>query len=161
MRGGQILQIGPPGELYERPATLFVADFVGNPMINLLRGHVRQEASSRGIAVGPLLVPGAVDLADRYDVVVAVRPEDWLITAAGSPAIIEQVQPTGADLLLVARLGEGTVLIRAAKDMRVTAGDEIRLAVPGHKVNVFDPATEQVVAFRPAAQAAGASGQPG
>jgi ABC-type sugar transport system ATPase subunit len=153
MRGGQILQLGPPQELYERPATLFVADFVGNPMINLLRGRVVRDGTRQGVAVGPLFVPGPPDASDGREVMVAVRPEDWYLSDHGTPATIEQVQPTGADLLLLARLGEVTVLVRAPRDLRVAPGHEIRLAVSPDRVNVFDPSTEQAVPFGPAAPA--------
>ncbi|MDR7523415.1 MAG: ABC transporter ATP-binding protein [Armatimonadota bacterium] len=145
MRAGQILQLGPPQDLYERPATLFVADFMGNPMINLLRGVVRRDPTESGIAIGPLFVPGQADRPDGAGVVVAVRPEDWQVGQDGAPATVEQIQPTGSDLLLLTRLGEHTVLVRASKDLRVRPGQEIRLAVASHRVNVFDPQTEQAV----------------
>ncbi|MDR7542766.1 MAG: ABC transporter ATP-binding protein [Armatimonadota bacterium] len=149
MRAGQVLQCGPPQELYEHPATLFVADFVGNPMINLLRGVVRRNGSDRGIAIGPLFVPGQAEMADGAEVTVAVRPEDWRLAGDGAPAAVEQVQPTGSDLLLLARLGGDTVLVRAPKDLRITPGQAIRLAVAPHRVNVFDPSTERAVPFHP------------
>jgi ABC-type sugar transport system ATPase subunit len=151
MRGGQILQVGPPQDLYERPATLFVADFVGNPMINLLRGVARRDDAGGGIAIGPLFVPGQPGVADGAGVMVAVRPEDWRLDPDGAPAAVEQVQPTGSDLLVLARLGEDTVLVRASKDLRLYPGQEVRLAVAPHRVNVFDPQTERAVPFVPAA----------
>ncbi len=149
MRGGQILQIGPPQELYERPATLFVADFVGNPMINLLRGVVRAAGDPAGIAVGPLMIAGRTVLAPGAAVVVAVRPEDWRVAADGVPATVEQVQPTGSDVLLLTRLDETTVLVRVPKDTMVAPGDRIGLAVDPRRVNVFDPTSEQAVPFEP------------
>lgn len=149
MRCGQILQIGPPQELYERPATLFVADFVGNPMINLLRGVIRAAGDRSGIAIGPLVIAGRTALAPGAEVVVAVRPEDWCVAADGAPATVEQVQPTGSDVLLLARLDQAAVLVRAPKDARVAPGDRIGLAVDPRRVNVFDPASEQAVPFEP------------
>jgi multiple sugar transport system ATP-binding protein len=151
MRSGRILQLGPPEELYERPATLFVADFVGNPMINLIRGVARHDGTFRGVAIGPLFIHGSVGRADGTPVVVAIRPEDWRLAGEGTPATVEQIQPTGSDLLLLARLGEEAVLVRAPKDLRVSPRDQIRLAVAPNRINVYDPETEEAVAFGPGA----------
>jgi len=149
MRGGQILQIGPPQELYEKPATLFVADFVGNPMINLLRGSVRAAGDPAGLSVGPLVIAGQTHLAPGTAVVVAVRPEDWRVAPDGAPVVVEQVQPTGSDVLLLARLDRTSILVRVPKDSRISPGDRIGLAVDPTRVNVFDPASEQAVPFAP------------
>jgi ABC-type Fe3+/spermidine/putrescine transport system ATPase subunit len=79
MNGGRILQLGKPDEVYERPDSQFVADFMGST--NLLRGILRKEVGAAALEVvqtdlGPLLCSFAAALASGSRVVISVRPEN-------------------------------------------------------------------------------------
>jgi iron(III) transport system ATP-binding protein len=87
MNGGRILQLGKPDEVYERPDSQFVADFMGST--NLLRGILRKEVGAAALAVvetdfGPLLCSFAAALASGSRVVISVRPENIKITKDGA-----------------------------------------------------------------------------
>ena len=116
MKDGMIEQVGTPLEVYDEPATLFVAHFVGSPGMNFLEGE----------RVGA----GAVTLG--------VRPEYVRVAAAGSRgalnARVQQVQDIGTYWLLTARLGEATVRARLAADAPVPAvGGDVWLQVLGER----------------------------
>ena len=103
---GRVEQVGPPLEVYRRPATVFVATFVGSPAMNLLSAE---------------LVPPGVRPAGTGKLTLGVRPHDFAVVAAGAgdlDARVDVVEPRGSELLLYLRLG--------------TAGDgpELRVITP-------------------------------
>ena len=109
LRAGHVEQVGPPMELYHRPANLFVARFIGSPAMNVMDATIAS-AGDEGIAVdvesgGKASVPiaGAASL-DGVSVKLGVRPEDLRIAAAGEAPIINGVVD------IVEALGEVTLL---------------------------------------------------
>jgi len=97
MRGGRVVQIGTPTEIYEHPASTFVASFVGNPPMNLL--------------------PEGADT-------LGIRPEDVRLGAEGAAARIERIERMGDHTLLAVRIDDGnTILARAARDVSLSVGD--------------------------------------
>ena len=103
MRDGVVEQVGPPMEVYRRPASVFVAGFVGSPAMNLLPGDVA-DGRWRGLAGWPSRrrppVPGRLTLG--------VRPHDVAVVAPGTgdvDARVDVVEPRGSELLLYGRLG--------------------------------------------------------
>ena len=156
MRGGEVQQIGTPEDVYDRPANLFVARFIGAPAMNCLKGVLRGDdgratfigGASKGqtfdIPLGPLSAAQRRYL-DR-EVVLGIRPE-WLAqgNAHGSfRATVDVVEPTGADnFVLLAAAGEPIMARFAPGVGRV--GDTMQLVVNADKALIFDPATEQRV----------------
>ncbi|WP_443111174.1 TOBE domain-containing protein [Altererythrobacter sp. C41] len=148
MRDGRIEQQGTPEDLYCRPATLFAAEFFGQPPINRLPGRIVR-ADARGteitvgdgerIVLGPLTGAGPV----QDDVVVAIRPEALTArpnggTIALAPRAVAFVEWFGGERH--ARLGDGdTALVwRTTGDHPIAAGESIALHVAPEKVHVFD-----------------------
>jgi multiple sugar transport system ATP-binding protein len=129
MRDGNVEQVAPPMEVYRRPASLFVAGFVGSPAMNLLPGEVRPD----GVWAGPggLVLPlpaasGARAGAGR--VTLGVRPHDVAIVAPGAgdtDARADVVEPRGSELLIYLRLGDDG----AGGELRVVAPPERQIAV--------------------------------
>ncbi|MEO1103983.1 MAG: ATP-binding cassette domain-containing protein, partial [Pseudomonadota bacterium] len=77
MRGGEIMQKGTPDEVYDTPANLFVADFIGSPAINLLRGKTEGAGGAPTVRFGGTTLPvGAIETTPGRDVVYGVRPVD-------------------------------------------------------------------------------------
>src|SRR5579859_7547971 len=114
--GGRIQQIDTPMNLYDKPANLFVAGFLGSPAMNLLRGTLRHaqgwhlETLHGEVALGPLEMqaPELLPLIDR-DVVLGVRPEDLRPTGeshAVLSAMLEVTEPVGNEIFLNLRRGE-------------------------------------------------------
>ena len=98
LEGGKLLQLGPPAEVYARPATRFVAAFVGTPRMNFLPGVLVQDGAgcvfrAEGLA---LEIPQPALPADGREVVVGVRPQDVLLAEDGLAAIVVLVERTGA-----------------------------------------------------------------
>ena len=108
MHDGQIEQIGSPLELYDRPANRFVAGFIGSPAMNFIEGVYRAGAAPHVVAANgarlPLAEPAAVP--DGTKVVYGIRPEHIDLHEDGFDAETVVVEPTGAETLLFARVGE-------------------------------------------------------
>lgn len=134
MNGGALVQLGPPRELYDRPANAFVADFIGE--MNLLPGTV--EAAAEGActvrtAAGPASgISADSGLAAGAAVRLAVRPEHVELSAGAAPGLrctVTQSVFNGASTAVLLELPDGTVL-RADVGARSTAAD----LVPGTAV---------------------------
>lgn len=109
MRAGRFEQVGPPIELYTRPATRFAAEFIGSPGMNLIEGRIENgKFSGEGID-WPIHAPeGAATLG--------VRPEDLVIGETGWPATVDLVENLGADVLVHLLCGEKTLVTRTTGD---------------------------------------------
>ncbi len=105
MKEGVLQQLDTPDRVYHYPANLFVADFIGNPKVNLLDGVVDGEGS---VDLGEFQIPVDTHGATG-EVVVAVRPEDIAISTEPVPGAVEfaaySVLPSGADSTIVAQSG--------------------------------------------------------
>ncbi|MFO1396353.1 MAG: sn-glycerol-3-phosphate import ATP-binding protein UgpC [Burkholderiales bacterium] len=143
MNAGRAEQIGSPMEVYENPATLFVAGFIGSPAMNFL------PAAGEGGARFSLLAGGTVTAAAGgapagTSVMVGVRPEH-LHPVDGADAIVtgpvEMVEQLGADTLVHVGHGSATVVARMPHDGAVKIGDTMRLAADPARVFLFDSAT--------------------
>jgi multiple sugar transport system ATP-binding protein len=143
MNGGRVEQIGTPLELYDQPANLFVAGFIGSPAMNFLSGKLVRAGASRGvqIAEGCVLPAPANGQADGRDVVIGVRPEDFIIGQSGVQAQVVVVEPTGADTQVYCRVAgqDVTAVSRARHTFR--PGDTIDLKPAEGKSYLFDPAS--------------------
>ena len=165
LKDGELQQFGTPAEVYNNPANLFVADFMGSPAMNLVTA--KAEAVDGGTAIvmdradgNPLRLPvgGAHERLAGYrgrDVVFGIRPEaltdpdsaDRNAThLAEGECLIEVVEPAGSDTFAVTKLGGKEVIARLRADARVVAGRTARLAFNLDKAVFFDPETEVRIA---------------
>lgn len=118
MKEGRILQLDHPRGIYENPASLFVADFVGSPGMNLVPGRRQGETVSlEGISLMARVHDGDGDsplvAAHAPRCWVGVRPENVLISEAGAPCVVEHVESLGSHNLLAVRLVGHAGLVRA------------------------------------------------
>ncbi len=152
MQGGRIEQAGAPLDLYDRPANVFVAGFIGSPAMNLIDGRVAGGAVE---ALGARLPLGGA-AGEGREVVFGVRPEHLDLADAGSAAGIEGtvavVEPTGSETHVVVRVGGngagngagpgGSEIVGLFRERhRFRPGDAIRLAPDPAAVHLFDRAT--------------------
>jgi multiple sugar transport system ATP-binding protein len=147
---GAIQQIDTPMRLYERPANLFVAGFLGSPAMNLLRG-VLQASDGFALATAsgaiPLGTPSQMDALDGWrdrEVVLGVRPEDLHPLAADDPAAVlearlEVLEPVGNEVFLNLRFGELPLVARTPPGVACTPGETVRLGVATQRLHFFDP----------------------
>ncbi|BCH17241.1 ABC transporter ATP-binding protein [Mesorhizobium sp. L-2-11] len=142
MRDGRIEQVGAPLELFDRPANLFVAGFIGSPSMNLLKGVVRKgDKPIVEIAGTPFPMAAHSKVEDGRNVVYGVRPEHLEIHPDGVPAKISVVEPTGSETLVFLRFGEGEMvaLFRERHDFK--PGDTLHLKPRLDQVHLFDAET--------------------
>ncbi len=141
MRDGHIAQIGAPLELYDRPANVFVAGFIGSPSMNLLPGTVRKRAGGTVVDVegAALAVPDRPGLNEGRKVVFGIRPEHLDLTASGGfPAQVVVVEPTGSETHVVLRLGSREVTAVFRERHAFAPGQEVRLMPRPDLIHVFD-----------------------
>jgi len=142
MNEGRVEQIGAPLELYDRPANLFVAQFIGSPSMNVFSGVLKRDASLSWVeALGQSwLVEGAsggsVGQAVRY----GIRPEHIAIDEAGIPAEVVVVEPMGAETELLVKIEEVSLTVLAHGRSMARPGDKIFLNPDPQHAHVFDAA---------------------
>ncbi|MEM8570217.1 MAG: ABC transporter ATP-binding protein [Pseudomonadota bacterium] len=153
MKGGIIQQIGSPSEIYNEPANTFVADFMGNPAMNLIPAKAKRNGSGANIEIArgsgaPIVLRESREIALPQDVILGVRPED--IGEAGlrsdthlqeADCMVDIVEPAGADTFVVTQLGGRQVTARLHSETKAAAGHAQRLAFDLSKVSYFAPDT--------------------
>jgi multiple sugar transport system ATP-binding protein len=141
MHDGVVEQVGAPLELYDRPANLFVAGFIGSPAMNFINGQI----TASGFRVGKLTLPikeapaGSAGRPARY----GIRPEHFRLTGDGIPVEVIVTEPTGSETQLVGKL-EGQEITCVFRE-RITAkpGEIIRVAPETNNVHLFDEQSGQ------------------
>ncbi|MGN6549843.1 MAG: ABC transporter ATP-binding protein [Pararhizobium sp.] len=146
MHDGKVEQIGAPLDLYDNPANLFVASFIGSPAMNLIEGRLNANGSlafeTRGGEKLPLADAPAA--SDGRPVVYGIRPEHLHLDDAGFPAEVVVVEPMGSETHVIARLKGGGEVVAALRDRRAfKAGETLRLAPVPDLVHLFDRESEQ------------------
>jgi multiple sugar transport system ATP-binding protein len=166
---GVLQQVGPPQDVYDHPANVFVAGFIGSPPMNLLKGN----------AAGGRIAVGEVEFVDRQvpdgEVLVGIRPEGLhpVGEAFDGPVFevsVEVVEPLGDEVLvhgsIEARAAEGrreaeeaalladgkrdraTITLRLPPEERPKPGSRLRVGIAQHKVRLFDAANGLAVESR-------------
>ncbi|QCP51223.1 sn-glycerol-3-phosphate import ATP-binding protein UgpC [Trinickia violacea] len=149
MNRGHAEQIGAPTEVYERPATVFVASFIGSPAMNLLKGRLSPDGATFEVAGGGPALPiaGAPgigrEIAYGRDWILGIRPEHMTpqTAAAHAPLAVESCELLGADNLAHGRWGEHDVAVRLPHVERPVRGDTLPAALPVQHLHFFDPDT--------------------
>jgi sn-glycerol 3-phosphate transport system ATP-binding protein len=107
-------QIGTPMEVFEKPASTFVAGFIGSPPMNLMEVNVAgdgtvQSADGAPLDISPLEVPSQVR---GRKIIMGMRPEHMLLNTQGVPAEVEMVETLGSEQLVHCRCGKATLVVR-------------------------------------------------
>jgi multiple sugar transport system ATP-binding protein len=136
MNGGRVEQIGSPLELYDNPANLFVAGFIGSPAMNILRGRADGGAV---LLAGGIRIPVAAPLPGGRDVLIGVRPEHFAVAADGLPAEVVLVEPTGADTQIFCKLAGSDVSAMVRERHAFQPGEAVRLKP--QLTYLFDPSS--------------------
>ncbi|MFW2586893.1 ABC transporter ATP-binding protein [Sagittula sp. SSi028] len=153
MKGGVIQQIGTPAEIYNRPANMFVADFMGSPAMNLIPAKTKPNGTGSYIEIAgdngeTVVLKDEATSNLPADVIIGVRPED--ISEQGlrggqalqeAECMIDMVEPAGADTFVVMRLGGKPVTARLHAETTAQAGARQKLSFDLGKVSYFEPET--------------------
>ncbi len=143
MNGGRVEQIGTPLDLYDEPANLFVAGFIGSPAMNFLAGKIVAGPSGRGVQVTEgcvIPVPGSGGPQGR-EVILGVRPEHFTIGETCVQVQVIVVEPTGADTQVFCKLAGHAVSAISRERHTFRPGDTISLKPFEGKTYLFDPAS--------------------
>ena len=143
MHDGVIEQIGTPLELYDRPDNLFVAQFIGSPAMNIVKGTLRRTNGTAHVETpdGVHWPLGAGAGTDGQAVTYGVRP-DHLELAGNNhrsvPGEIVVVEPTGSETELVVRIGDAQMIVETHGRPALAPGDKVQFAVNPANVHLFD-----------------------
>jgi multiple sugar transport system ATP-binding protein len=145
MRDGYVEQIGSPLDLYDRPANLFVAGFIGSPGMNFLNGKVSAEGPVEFVAEGGarLPLPAGLPLDRGQEVIYGIRPEHLVINQGGPTANVTLIEPTGAETQISATLGTAQIVATIRDRLALQSGDTIAIRPDLTKVQIFDAKSEQ------------------
>ncbi len=147
--GGVIQQIDTPMNLYERPANLFVASFLGSPAMNLLRGTLHADdglklaTTQRDIALGSVPQASALERWLDREVILGVRPEDLRLLDASTDAAIdarlEVIEPVGNEVFLNLRYGSQALVARTPPRTLPELGSTLHFGFAWERLHFFDP----------------------
>ncbi len=149
LNDGVIQQIDTPMALYERPANLFVAGFLGSPAMNTLKGRLQAAADGQvELDVGegwrvPLGRPAVPAGAAGREVVVGIRPEHLQPGGGGTAfeAVIESIEPVGNEMFVNLRHGPRPLVMRVPPQALPAVGEGIAVAVASAALHFFDAAS--------------------
>lgn len=148
MSHGKVLQTGPPMEMYNKPKTMFVADFIGSPSINFLPfagGYPRGSTSVRinGLSVS---VPRLHEELPAGDYVLGARPEHIGLTdGEGLAGTVFGVEYMGARKLLTVSTDFGRIRVLTGDNQAVALDDKVRLRFDTESLLVFDQQSERAI----------------
>jgi len=144
MNAGRVEQIGAPMEVYDNPASIFVAGFIGSPAMNFLPGTVKNGVLELGEGVS-LPVPASLrsQAADGAAITFGIRPEHLQFSEEGMPFVVENAEALGADSLIHGRLGAHVAVVRADGHVQCEAGAQLCVVPAPQRFYFFDTASGQ------------------
>jgi multiple sugar transport system ATP-binding protein len=140
MNKGVIQQLAPPEAIYNDPANMFVAGFIGSPSMNLIRGEL-VEGTFRS---GEIAIPG-IGGGTRPDIVLGMRPEDVRVVTPGAGSLDAPVyafELTGESVLVTVTLGGHQFSARGDRHLRCEIGSTVGLSIDPARTYLFDAASE-------------------
>ena len=143
MHDGRVEQIGTPLDLYDNPVNLFVAGFIGSPAMNFIKGTLRRDGGRAWVESADgvkLPAPGNRGGGEGQSVVYGVRPEHLAMAngASGVPAVVQVVEPTGADTFVYATMAGTQVCAVFTERHEFRAGEAIQLQPQLDVIHLFD-----------------------
>ncbi len=147
---GRLQQVGPPQAVYDRPANLFVAGFIGSPPMNMIAGEV-----DRSPLAGPLRVRTAIGniplptppTTNLHSVVAGIRPEHLRLGGSDLSVEVLNVEQLGHERHVICRAGDARWVVRqAAHEPAPAVGERVGLGVDGASLHLFDPTSTERIA---------------
>ncbi|MEO9826661.1 MAG: ABC transporter ATP-binding protein [Paracoccaceae bacterium] len=148
MKDGIIQQLASPEEIYSKPANLYVADFIGSPSMNLIKGRCEANTfASEGLSIN--LDGYAFTNKTEGDVWFGIRPEHIAIGDAADASdtsleiTVEVVDPLGSDTLVLTRIGQDKFWLRLDGQSKIKPGETLRIGISAKDASLFDANTEE------------------
>jgi len=159
MRDGVVQQVDTPINLYERPANLFVAGFIGSPAMNFVDASLVDAAGTLRLAADGFQVEVPREVAAQVrpwagrQVVFGIRPEDIQDRAlAASPnpawtirATVDVHEPLGSDVILYLTVGAHSIVARVDAHTQARMGQSIEVVLDMRKMHLFNPQTQEAI----------------
>ncbi len=154
MKDGDIHQIGTPTEVYQAPANMFVARFIGSPSMNMLGARAVAADDGIGLRVdglGAIAAPAGLHgkLSDGQALAVGIRPDDLIVSDAPADmdmislsGAVEVIEPLGPDTLVYARVDGHDVIAKAPGRNPPVVGATVAMQMRQADIHVFDAASE-------------------
>jgi multiple sugar transport system ATP-binding protein len=144
LKDGVLQQVASPSDIYDHPANMYVAGFIGSPKMNFI--PVTIEGTTARAAGFQLELPRALGIETGM---LGIRPEEVTVASTGNnPQIelkVELVESPGSDQFLYGTVSGDNVIARVDPHLKVAMGDLVRLTLNIDRLHVFDTATEQAV----------------
>jgi multiple sugar transport system ATP-binding protein len=146
MRAGIVEQSGTPLELYDDPANIFVAQFIGSPSMNIIEGTLRGGSC---VTDDGVQLPVPITDGEGRKVSYGIRPEHIRLSDIGVAGVIHLVEPTGAATEVVVQVGNQEITIVAHERLPVRPGQQVNLSVDVSKICFFDAEGKRILAEGP------------
>jgi multiple sugar transport system ATP-binding protein len=148
MKGGRLLQLGTPAEIYSKPNNTFVASFLGTPLINLINCVYVEQDGKRMLDTGVFRLD-VTDLKDEIsevrggkELILGVRPEDLMVSSNKAAAAVESevylTEPLGSETHLILKVGENKVNAKVGGGSDLKMGDKVWIDFDKRKIHLFD-----------------------
>jgi multiple sugar transport system ATP-binding protein len=146
MKDGVVLQFGSPDDIYARPATVFVAEFIGSPAMNM----VQVQGSAQGVAAHGVALPTSAAqqaaVKPGQKLIYGLRPEALNFADSGVAGEITMLEPTGPETYVSVQTAAGMLVVRAPGKVLHQVGDKVKLAWETHDVHLFDAESQKRLA---------------
>jgi len=145
MHDGIVEQIGAPLELYDSPANLFVAGFIGSPAMNFIKGRLDPQDARRFVAEDGTVLPAnaAIETARGKDLIYGLRPEGIRINGSGIPMTVAVTEPTGSETQMTAKLAGTDIACVFHERVSVKPGETINVSIDTRSTHLFDAGSGQ------------------
>jgi multiple sugar transport system ATP-binding protein len=144
LRDGVVEQIGAPLDLYDRPANLFVAGFIGSPSMNLLKGTIRLNGSPAFVIDGGVSLPltSVPAGSDGRRAIYGIRPEHLVLSGTdGMPAEVSVLEPTGQETQVFAKVGTHKIVAVFRQRLSAKPGETLPMMPEVGLAHLFDEKT--------------------
>ena len=144
MNAGRAEQIGSPAEVYARPATTFVAGFIGSPPMNLFTGKVSSDGMHFELGNGASIrLPAVQARLMNRECIFGIRPEHMALGRPGLSMKVEMVEALGADVLVHGSAGGQALVVRAPSGVQVEVGQLVEAGFDAGSLHWFDTNTNK------------------
>jgi multiple sugar transport system ATP-binding protein len=149
LNDGKLEQVGTPAEVYDRPASSFVAGFLGSPAMNLLPARISTwDGALRVLATDLDLPLGITGDAPARDVLLGIRPEHLRPGGGAVRGVVALVENLGSEELAHCQIGDTRICVRGARPLGLTAGEPVALHARPEHLHLFDRTTGRRLVWR-------------
>jgi len=142
MQAGVIQQVGSPLELYDDPANMFVAGFIGSPAMNFLEAEATASESGTVVKIGDTLLATLPGGKLPESITIGIRPERVVLSPDGPvPARVDLIEPTGLGTVVHLELGRQSLKLFTTDRPAIAVGETVKLRIADADLRLFEPAT--------------------